>query len=444
MTSDLKLTSALRLAICILGPVIFAFASDATSAERADHFLYGFDLDGAHREVPCESCHLRGVFKGTPKECGYCHDGTGIYASSFRSLNHPLTTENCEACHVTANWASTSIVDHAEVIGSCKSCHDGRTAQGLPPGHIQTTQECDACHNDLSWQAARFDHAGISTNCARCHDGVQATGKSSMHILSTGICEDCHSTEFWSPAVSVDHLQVLGSCATCHDGVTATGKHPTHIASSEVCDDCHTTNAWLPAVFDHGSVSPGTCSGCHDGLTATGKNAGHLTTSTSCDACHSTIAWLPAIFDHTDVTPGTCAGCHDGITATGTNPGHFMTTASCDDCHSTTFWTPDTFTHSSPAYPGDHAGNLQCTDCHGGNSETVTWTAAAYQPDCAGCHAGDFRAGPHKKHENPDVSYSIAEIQDCTGACHIYTDSTLSNVQEFRPGPEHSVRSREW
>jgi len=73
------------------------------------------------------------------------------------------------------------------------------------------------------------------------------------------------------------------------------------------------------------------------------------------------------------------------------------------------------------------------------DAEQVTWTSPAYQPDCAGCHANDFISGPHKKHENPDVSYTVAEISDCTGACHIYTDSTLSTVKEFRPGPEHRV-----
>ncbi len=412
--------------------------------ERADHFGFGFDLDGAHREVACESCHLRGVFKSTPRECGYCHDGTGIYASSFRSFNHPLTTENCEACHGTTNWVSVLAVEHGEVLGNCSGCHNGRQAQGLPPGHIQTTEECDACHNDTTWQGVLFNHDGITGGCASCHDGRTATGKSPRHILTTDVCEDCHSVSFWSPALTVDHGQILGSCADCHDGVTATGKHPQHITSSSACDDCHTTSAWTPAVFDHGSVAPGTCNGCHDGFTATGKPPGHIATNASCDACHSTIAWLPARFDHDNVTPGTCNGCHDGITATGMNPGHFVTNASCDTCHSTDFWSPDIFAHTSPGYPGDHAGNLQCRDCHRANSEAVTWTAPAYQPDCAGCHAGDFRSGPHKKHENPDVRYTVGELRDCTGACHVYTDSTLSNISKFRPGPEHSVRRRDW
>ena len=420
-------------------------ASHALAAsERYDHFALGFDLDGAHREVACESCHARGVFKGTPRECGSCHDGTGIHADSSQSLNHPLTTENCEACHITSNWVAMGVVDHGEVLGSCSSCHNGRGAQGLPMVHIQTTEECDSCHTDLAWSSVTFDHGGITGGCSSCHDGRQATGRSAQHILTTDICEDCHSVSVWSPALTVDHAQTQGACGSCHDGRTAPGKHPLHITSSNQCDDCHTTDAWIPAVFDHAAVSPGSCASCHDGTTATGKHTLHLATGASCDVCHSTIAWIPAVFDHTGVSPGSCTSCHDGITATGMNPGHFMTTVSCDTCHSTDFWLPDSFTHSSPAYPGDHAGGLICTDCHQGNAEQVAWTSPAYQPTCAGCHANDFKPGPHKKHENPDSSYQLSEIGDCTGSCHIYTDNTLTTIKEFRPGPEHSVRSNGW
>ena len=121
-----------------------------------------------------------------------------------------------------------------------------------------------------------------------------------------------------------------------------------------------------------------------------------------------------------------------------------MSTLECDSCHATTAWLPDLFNHMSADYPGDHAGNLDCTDCHAGNSEPVTWTNAAFQPDCAGCHASDYRPGPHKKHENPDFEYTVDELRDCTGACHVYTDSSLTTINEFRPGPEHSVNRNEF
>jgi hypothetical protein len=223
--------------------------------------------------------------------------------------------------------------------------------------------------------------------------------------------------------VVVDHAHVLGSCASCHDGTTATGKHPAHIASGDTCDDCHTTIAWTPAVFDHVGILPGTCSTCHDGGTAAGKHPQHVQTNSECDVCHTTVAWIPANFDHQGIT-GSCSVCHNGVQATGTPSGHFSSAQECDYCHTTDFWSPSIFVHSSADYPGDHRRNLACTDCHGGNSDTVTWPFAQYQPDCAACHAGDYKSGPHE-------DASVSELRDCAGSCH-------------KPNPEHSVRDDGW
>jgi predicted CXXCH cytochrome family protein len=278
----------------------------------------------------------------------------------------------------------------------------------------------------------------VTGNCASCHNGTTATGKHGTHIQTTNLCEDCHSTSIWAPVTRVDHAAVLGTCFSCHNGTTALGKTANHLASDNNCDDCHTTNGWVPAVFDHVNVAPGTCTTCHNGTTSTGKPSGHVSTSAQCDECHSTIAWLPASFNHDQVT-GSCSSCHNGTTATGKPGGHFVTGLQCDVCHSTNVWIPIDFRHSSPTYPGDHRGNLLCTACHKANSEVVTWSAPAYKPDCAGCHANDFESGPHKKYENPDARYNVSELRDCSGSCHIYTDSSMTSIKESRPGPEHRV-----
>jgi hypothetical protein len=221
----------------------------------------------------------------------------------------------------------------------------------------------------------------------------------------------------------VDHADVLGTCFSCHNGTTATGKTPTHITSSTACDDCHTTNAWSPAVFDHVDVAPGTCTTCHNGSTATGKTPTHIQTSAQCDDCHSTIAWFPASFDHSLVT-GTCSSCHNGNTATGKPSGHFITSLQCDECHTSNNWLPLVFRHTSGAYPGDHRVNPLCTDCHGGNSQTVTWQAPTYQPDCAACHANDYIPSEHK-------NATVSENRDCAGICH-------------EDSPRHSIFNSDW
>jgi hypothetical protein len=86
---------------------------------------------------------------------------------------------------------------------------------------------------------------------------------------------------------------------------------------------------------------------------------------------------------------------------------------------------------------------VTCTSCHTANSETVTWPNAAYKPDCAGCHANDFESGPHKKQENPDAFYTVSELRDCSGACHIYTDSTHTQIKEARPS-NHRSSDNDW
>jgi predicted CXXCH cytochrome family protein len=293
----------------------------------------------------------------------------------------------------------------------CERCHVGGIFRGTP-------RKCSACH-------AR---AGL----------VRSTPVPVDHILSTPLCEDCHWQTNWDPVRRVDHSQVIGSCSSCHNGTSGTGKPLDHPPSSDQCEDCHRPNGWLPAGFDHANVS-GNCFSCHNGTTATGKNTMHINTTNVCEDCHRTIAWVPVIrVDHLQVL-GLCQTCHDGTTATGKDTDHVPSGDACDDCHSTNAWLPAIFNHTSPAYPGDHSRPLACTDCHGGNTEVVTWPFAAYQPDCAGCHAGNYKAGPHKKHENPDVLYTVGELRDCSGACHVYTDATLTTISQSRPGPKHRV-----
>jgi hypothetical protein len=213
----------------------------------------------------------------------------------------------------------------------------------------------------------------------------------------------------------VDHFDVIGTCSSCHNGTIATGKNTAHIASGNNCEDCHTTNGWVPADFDHSTIT-NNCSGCHNGSTATGKHPGHINTGNICENCHSTTAWIPASFDHDNVT-GSCSGCHNGNTATGKGGGHFITSQDCIVCHDTTGWVPSTFGHTTLSYePLDHRGTQDCTECHQSNSATVNWPSPTYQPDCAGCHANDYKHSESKHN-------GLSADRDCTGSrCHRISD----------------------
>ena len=50
---------------------------------------------------------------------------------------------------------------------------------------------------------------------------------------------------------------------------------------------------------------------------------------------------------------------------------------------------------------------------------------------------------PHKKFENPDTKYNVSELRDCSGACHIYTDSSLTTIEKTR-NSEHRVSDSEF
>jgi hypothetical protein len=169
-----------------------------------------------------------------------------------------------------------------------------------------------------------------------------------------------------------------------------------------------------------------------------GKPATHATTL-QCDSCHTKTAWAPATFGHTGVTAGTCATCHNGTFASGKTTTHFITTRSCDACHNTTKWKPATsYTHVSTAWK-PHNSSVTCASCHTTNNEVIAWPTAAYKPDCAGCHASKFKPGSHKKITSPSTNYTVAELKNCAGACHEYTNATLTTIKTSRTGHHKST-----
>ncbi|MFO0733274.1 MAG: hypothetical protein U0361_20375 [Nitrospiraceae bacterium] len=281
-----------------------------------------------------------------------------------------------------------------------------------------------------------MSHTGVTPGtCATCHNGTTARGKSATHVPTTASCDTCHRTTAWIPA-TFSHTGVTpGTCATCHNGSTAQGKSANHIPTSASCDTCHRTTGWTPATMSHAGVTPGTCATCHNGTTARGKSATHVPTTASCDTCHRTTAWIPATFSHTGVTPGTCATCHNGSTATGKSSGHFVTSQSCDACHRAgSGWTNVTTYSHKTAYYKQHRAGVTCNACHTSNNEVIAWRFGGYKPDCAGCHADRFKPDAHKKVDSPKILYNVVELKDCSGSCHIYTDSTFTRIRQSRSG----------
>ena len=131
-----------------------AIAQSSIFNTSFDHFTTGWPLEGSHRSVDCASCHVGGIFQGTPRECTICHARAGLVKATAPPVDHIRTTEECGACHRETSWTYVKAVDHTAVLGSCSSCHDGRTATGKPPNHIPTGSDCGICHVTTAWRPA--------------------------------------------------------------------------------------------------------------------------------------------------------------------------------------------------------------------------------------------------------------------------------------------------
>ena len=335
-----------------------------------------------HRDLPCESCHLNAIFKGTPRNCGICHITGSTFNATPKTATHITSTNNCAACHDTTSFRPDVHFDHAEVMGSCVSCHNGTIAQGEGPTHPATSQQCEACHTVMSW----------------------------------------------NPPKTVDHTQiplaVSGFCIICHNGVQAAGKIAGHVATNLECGDCHLTTTWLGATFDHTGITTG-CVSCHNGIKAVGKQGNHMPTTNLCENCHTTgigtttPSWVPSLFDHTQMTVTTCQTCHSGTVKISTG---FV-----------------------PGQPSNHVppipSSIDCGVCHGNNPAAETWTVLAASiavlhtglnvANCTLCHGGETFAGipapyipmsitgvsPTKKTPLAPPHIPILAGTDCS-ACH--------------------------
>jgi Cytochrome c7 and related cytochrome c len=404
------------LGLLALGTATAQPAAPTVSApvERTafDHLTTGFELIGKHRDLPCESCHVNAIFKGTPRDCASCHGvGTQVRATK-KPTSHILTSNRCEGCHTPVAFSPAVNFDHAEVQGSCSSCHNNVQAQGKGPTHIDTNLECNACHSTIGWAGAVFNHAGVTTGCANCHDGLQAKGTPPTHILPpTGgaPCEACHiPTQYTSFSGATMNHPAIGTppmlCTVCHEagmsffGVTIVTRPPAPHATTGDCYLCHTSFT----TFKGG----------------TGQPPGHIPTAQPCALCHSNPAdYSIYVMMHDGISSG-CATCHGpGKSFTNMTPPTLVLPpanhigyggAACESCHSNTNFTiPGGFMFSNasgsapPAMVHSAVSSLRCDSCHAsgltfvGAPPTKVFPATGHVPigsaDCGVCHGtGSF------------------------------------------------------
>ena len=403
---------------------------------------------------------------GITSGCAQCHaDGLSFANMAPPTLVEPPTGPTghvpvgsvaCEQCHSTTNFTTFAgtVMKHAAVRGNaCDSCHEyGMTwktnsGTGLwtrPSPNHHAGQDCggSGCHTSrdklaIRPPAARVPAAGMTTPNRGGAAPVTATSLPAGHMTTSNTCQACHTTLAWSPVRTVDHSQVNGTCASCHNGTVARGKSSAHVASTGGCETCHTTNAWAPARFQHSANMGRACATCHNTVHAIGLPRNHVPIVQGCESCHGTLAWLPAKLDHTSLRSG-CATCHNNVVDIGKPASHMTTQRDCSSCHTYPDWEASSFKHVTAAWPGAHRAALSCVACHKTNSDQMVYSSPANAGTCAGCHAKDFRGELHSKTAKGE-KYSANELSNCTGACHVYSDSTRSTVVKSIPGPRHRV-----
>ena len=249
--------------IVTLGAVMLVLATFVSHDAHADSICEGyrplhttFGLTGYHATslCSCASCHLSGVWKGTPTTCTGCHSGTRPPAKGKTAQHIPSTAE-CSVCHSTTVFSGATMVHNAVTSppGGCLTCHNGaftsQGARGRPSsGHPNTALSCDACHSTRSWDGASFSHIGVVPGtCSTCHNGTGATGLPSNHIpTGAASCDTCHKAGFASFAGGVYTHTGAETCENCHVGnyLGASVKPATHPVTPSNCSNCHSVTGW--------------------------------------------------------------------------------------------------------------------------------------------------------------------------------------------------------
>jgi hypothetical protein len=416
-------------------------------ASRAFHKASQFALEGKHQAVPCASCHLNAVTKGTPTACYDCH-----WVRRQDDRYRTRLGGDCETCHRPTGWTAVRW-NHASATGvalnaghraiGCESCHAGQVFEAGAPQCVSCHQRdyqrtanpnhpaagfptaCDTCHKPghSSWSETTFNHAaayrlvGVHAlqQCSACHKGGAYRGTPQE-------CEGCHLADYQKTA-SPNH-QAAGfptACNNCHRPTDASFKGATFnhasafalvgVHATQACSACHRNNVYRG--------TPRDCAGCHlaDYQRATSPNHQAAGFPTACDSCHrpTDAAFKGAAFNHASTfalvgvhasqactachrnnvyrgTPRDCAGCHLSNYQATQNPNHqaagFPTT--CDACHRPTdaSWRQAVFNHTwFPITSGRHAGTA-CSACHTDRTNYKVF-------NCLGCHTQSSTASHH-------------------------------------------------
>ena len=294
-----------------------------------DHDRTRFPLRGAHREVPCQSCHppVRPLRRGGFERCASCHRDPHL-GQLDRTAAGPAT---CESCHTVEGFSPSTFTVAAHerawplrgghLAVACIACHRSvpfaelpaavreRAPPGGRPDHVRLfrfgTAGCPTCHGDPHrGDVARFVSAG---GCPTCHrpEGWREvafdhdrTGFALAGAHAAVPCRSCHLARGDGPAIGRLRFRgVSADCASCHRD-----PHPVRTVAGTArglpaCAECHVPVEWTRVRFDRdrhprfplqGAHREVACGACHRPTMAGGRRSVAFSPlPTTCEGCHA-------------------------------------------------------------------------------------------------------------------------------------------------------------
>ena len=382
---------------------------------RFDHGTTGFALTGSHTSVACSSCHVNGNFNLTAANaaCSACHMPDFQRASNPNHAQGGFST-NCQTCHSTASWATTSFnhnatgfpLTGAHVAAACASCHVNNNY-----GLTAANAVCSACHMPDFQSAASPNHvqASFPTTCESCHSSTTTWSGATFNHASTGFaltgahvnatCSSCHVNNNYGLTAA------NAACSACHMPDFQSVTSPNHVQGGfpVTCENCHSTTNWSGASFNHAST----------GFALTGAHV-----NATCSSCH--------VNNNYGLTAANaaCSACHMPDFQSAVSPNHvqaaFPTT--CQTCHTTATWTGGTFNHATTGFAltGAHV-SAPCSSCHVNNNYGLTAANTA----CSSCHMPDFQSVISPNHVQANFS---TNCQTCHSSTTTWSGGTFNHA----------------
>ncbi len=390
-------------------------------ADPADfqHRLVGFDMDGAHLELECTSCHEHAEdtvvpegehrWIGLSQRCVACHEDahSGTYQTT------------CIVCHVQSGFEDVLYVGHdsfLELVGGhagldCAACHAADSSHSLtalrgPAALRPTYRACADCHAS--------PHRPAFVEGAAATAGIPNPAALTGHAASA-LCSTCHGPE---------HLAWSEHASTMTAEQHAASGFPLSLPHAEVdCGQCHDPAAVYAERYPGREAEA--CAACHADPHA-GQFAGTVVRGAAveergCLACHAPTAFDPHTFDLT---------AHAG-TSLPLEGRHAE--AECSQCHG--------LVEGSADLRLFHGLDHRCEACHGDAHEGFFEARLQESPpvpehgDCARCHdAAAFSPSTEQPFDHAFwTGYELTgshAIAECT-ACHERSAEADSSGRTF-------------